>query len=382
MAILIHNDKAAINRNASNDPKDTIDSSDNQNYKGKLSNDLSERFDLISHQDGTIDNKIDTLFIGNSKAARDVKQMISLSAPSSCPILITGPSGSGKEVAAQAIHALSPRRDNPMISINCAAIARELIESELFGHSKGAFTGAHREHIGLFEQADGGTLFLDEIGDMPLHVQVKLLRTLEDGFIRRVGGREKKVDVRIIAATNKDIGHAIGRGAFREDLYYRLSILSIAMPSLNDRRDDIKALSEYFIEQMSDEKLSLDKAGWNVLIHHDWQGNVRELRNWVARACLFHSLEIIDSHRVQSLLNMGMVKRDDNIAYFDQPAAIIAAESITLDDEFDIRSHLMEEEIKFMKLALQQSNGVIAQSARALGMKRTTFVEKMKRYKL
>ncbi len=345
-------------------------------------NSLSDKFDLISHQDGTLQNKIDTLFIGRSLAAQKIKQMIALSAPSACPLLITGPTGSGKEVVARAIHALSPRRNKPMISINCGAIPAELIESQLFGHSKGAFTGAHKDHIGLIEQADSGTLFLDEIGDMPMHLQIRLLRTLEDGSIRAIGGQEKKIDVRIIAATNKDIGHAIGKGEFREDLYYRISVLTIYIPGLNERRDDIRALTEYFISQTSDEPITINQSGWNILVQHHWHGNVRELRNLVARTCLFHAQEVIDAQRVQSLLKMGMAPHDKKVAYFDQPETVIKAEPTILDDRFDIRSHLREEEIKFMKLALNQTNGIIAQSAHALGMKRTTFVEKMKRYNL
>ncbi len=372
MATMVQNDNLALS-------SDNL--SDHKIVQSKYDN-LPEKFDLISNQDGKLHNKLDTLFIGNSIAARNVKQMIELSAASSCPILITGPSGSGKEVAAQAIHALSPRRNEPMISINCGAIPQELIETELFGHSKGAFTGAHKNHIGLFEQADGGTLFLDEMGDMPLHLQVRLLRTLEDGMVRAIGGQEKKVDVRIIAATNRDIGHAIGKGEFREDLYYRLSVLSIAIPSLNERRDDIKDLSAYFIDQISEQPLTIHPAGWDALIHHNWQGNVRELRNLVARICLFHPSGVVGEARIKSLLKMGIASREQSLAYYNQPDIMDEAEPMLLEDDFDIRSHLREEEIKFMKLALKQANGVIAQSARALGMKRTTFVEKMKRYNL
>ncbi len=378
MALLVQNKFAKTNNKAINAQKNT-----------GLSDDiLQEKFDLISDQDQRLHNKIDTLFIGTSVAARTVKQMIARAAPSSSPILITGPTGSGKEVAAQAIHAVSPRRDKPIICLNCGALASELIESELFGHSKGAFTGAHKEHMGLFEQANGGTLFLDEIGDMPLNLQIRLLRTLEDGMIRAIGGREKKVDVRIIAATNKDIGHSIGQGAFREDLYYRLSVLSISIPRLNDRRDDVRALIEYFDERISNKQLMIDETGWRALINHDWAGNVRELRNFVARASLFQSSKRLDAPHILSLLNMGIIKQ--KIAYFEQPEIAVSPgnemphefDSIVLGDGFDMRSHLKKEEIKYMKLALQQANGVIAQSARALGMKRTTFVEKMKRYTL
>lgn len=372
MTILVQNDIIPHNNQ-------TLDLQKNTSQKQDA---LSEKFDLISNKDGTLENKIDRLFIGRSLAAQKIKQMIMLSAPSSCPILITGPSGSGKEVAAKAIHALSPRRNKPMISINCGAIPSDIIESQLFGHSKGAFTGAYKDHMGLFQQADGGTLFLDEIGDMPLHLQIRLLRTLEDGKIRAIGGQEKKIDVRVIAATHKNIGHAIGKGEFREDLYYRLSVLNIAIASLNERRDDLKALTEYFIDQMSNEPIIIDRSGWNILLQHDWHGNVRELRNLVARTCLFHAQETIDAQRIQSLLRMGMALQEKKIAYYNQAEIVTEADPVILDDDFDIRSHLRGEEIKFMKLALNQTNGVIAQSARALGMKRTTFVEKMKRYQL
>lgn len=348
---------------------------------------LIEKFDLSKDDDGQVSSKIDTVFIGNSDAAKNVKQMIILCAKSSCPILITGPSGSGKEVTAKAIHALSARSDKPLISINCGAIPTDLIESELFGHCKGAFTGAHKDYVGLFEQANGGTLFLDEIGEMPLCLQVRLLRVLEDSIIRAIGGKEKKLDVRIIAATNMQIGHAIGKNKFREDLFYRLSILSIDMPSLAQRRDDIADLVDHFMGQISNEPIMISDAAWNILLDHKWHGNVRELRNWVSRAALFDSANIIDAQRVRTLIAMGSPRyhMHQETAYYDQSNIVttpLQDSAEKLKNDFNLREHVMSEEQKYMRIALSQSNDVIAKAAKAIGLKRTTFVEKMKRYNM
>lgn len=348
---------------------------------------LPEKFDLIAQEDGSVSAIIDTLFIGCSDAAQNIKQIIPLAATSLCPLLITGPSGSGKEVAAKAIHAISPRRRKPLISINCGAIPHELIEAELFGHSKGSFTGAHKDHIGLFEQANGGTLFLDEIGEMPLNLQVRLLRVIEDGIIRSIGGQEKPTDVRIIAATNVEMGHSIGKGEFREDLYYRLSVLSLDIPTLSARRDDIKILAEHFIKNMAATgAIRLDAAAWDILKNHDWPGNVRELRNWVARAGLFDKDQIINGHRAQTLINMGLPRY--NAAQYPVSAPIYGQ---NLDDNiiipkdkepFDLRHHLLSQESQYMQKALHKANGNVAKAARNLCMKRTTFIEKMKRFSL
>lgn len=357
----------------------------------KLQNDIKhqklvEKLDLASDSDGSIGAKIHKIFIGNSPKAQNIKQMITLAASSDCPILITGSSGCGKEVTAKAVHAISSRRDKPLISINCGAIPNELIEAELFGHRKGSFTGAYQDHIGLFEQANGGTLFLDEIGDMPLNLQVRLLRILEDGLVRSIGGKtEKQVDVRIIAATNQEIALAIARGAFREDLYYRLSVLSIDIPTLKERSSDIHALTEHFVKQASnDKKVNISKAGWNMLCHHSWPGNIRELRNWVSRVLLFNDAgQIIDAERVKLLIDMGnpkQIKSDiinqDNITNKTN----IYYRKTQTESGFNLREYLNNEEKRYMRIALRNSNGVVQNAAIAVGMKRTTFVEKMKRY--
>lgn len=361
----------------------------------KKSHDLIDKFDLLQRSDGEFSSKIDSLFIGRGPKAQQVKQMIELVSHSTHPILITGPSGCGKEVCAKTIHAISPRKNGPLISLNCGAIPQELIEAELFGHSKGAFTNAHQDRKGLFEQADGGTLFLDEIGEMPIGLQVRLLRILEDGMVRSVGGvSEKQVDVRIIAATNQNIGHMIGSSAFREDLYYRLSILSIAMPALCERREDIKELAEYFAHQIPGNlALQLEPLAWQTLRRHNWPGNVRELRNWVSRASLFAQQRPIDAIKADTLISMGCPSKNRSsgqsakidgmiglaVHGAQKPEQIIGRDNQPL---FNLKEYLDNEEQKYMRSALKKSAGVVQHAAQSLGMKRTTFVEKMKRHKI
>lgn len=226
--------------------------------------------------------------IGNSAPMLHIKQMIEKVAPTDARVLITGPSGSGKELVAQAIHAGSNRANLPLIEVNCAAIPAELIESELFGHEKGAFTSAVKQRIGKFEQAHQSTLFLDEIGDMSLSAQAKVLRALQEHKITRVGGeKEIKVDVRVIAATNKDLKKEIENGNFREDLYHRLSVILLQVPPLNDRRDDIPLLVEKFLKDIADEygnsPKQINADAMNYLQSLNWTGNIRELRNVVER---------------------------------------------------------------------------------------------------
>jgi two-component system, NtrC family, nitrogen regulation response regulator NtrX len=226
--------------------------------------------------------------IGESEAIVHIKETIERVAPTDARVLVTGPNGTGKELVARWIHELSPRVDHPIVEVNCAAIPSELIESELFGHEKGAFTSAVKQRIGKFEQADRGTLFLDEIGDMSLSAQAKVLRALQENKITRVGGeKEIGVDVRVVAATNKDLRQEIEKGRFREDLYHRLAVILIHVPSLNDRREDIPMLAEHFISQICNDygagvKKITDEA-LDALKKVNWTGNIRELRNVVER---------------------------------------------------------------------------------------------------
>ncbi len=238
-----------------------------------------------------------TEIVGNSKGILAIKEMISKVAPSDARVLITGANGSGKELVARQLHEKSERNKSPFIEVNCAAIPSELIESELFGHEKGAFTSAHKLRQGKFEQADKGTLFLDEIGDMSLSAQAKVLRALQENKISRVGSdKEIKVDVRILAATNKDLKSEISKGNFREDLFHRLNVIPIKVPSLNERRDDIPVLVNYFLELIcNDQGLPLKTIKNDALLllqEINWTGNIRELRNIIERLIILSGNEI------------------------------------------------------------------------------------------
>ncbi|NQV52396.1 MAG: sigma-54-dependent Fis family transcriptional regulator [Flavobacteriales bacterium] len=238
--------------------------------------------------------------IGSSSAINDVKDMIDKVAATEARVLITGPNGVGKELVASQVHKKSKRSKAPFIEVNCAAIPSELIESELFGHEKGAFTSAIKQRIGKFEQATDGTLFLDEIGDMSLSAQAKVLRALQENTITRVGGeKEIKVSPRVIAATNKNLKEEIASGNFREDLYHRLSVIIIEVPSLNDRRDDIPMLIQHFMEQIAVENgttlTPIDEKAVKALSHIDWTGNIRQLRNTVERLMIMADSSITES---------------------------------------------------------------------------------------
>lgn len=235
--------------------------------------------------------------IGESDAINQIKKMIEKVAPTDARVLITGPNGTGKELVAHQLHEKSGRSNAPIIEVNCAAIPSELIESELFGHVKGAFTSAVKDRAGKFEAADGGTLFLDEIGDMSLSAQAKVLRALQENLIQRVGAdKDIKVNVRVIAATNKDLKKEIEEGRFREDLYHRLAVILINVPALNDRRIDVPELIEYFASKIAVDQGSVakhfSKSAIKLLQEHDWTGNIRELRNVVERLIILGGNEI------------------------------------------------------------------------------------------
>ncbi len=235
--------------------------------------------------------------IGESSEIKQIKDMIEKVAPTEARVLITGPNGTGKELVAHWLHQKSERSSGPMIEVNCAAIPSELIESELFGHVKGAFTSAHKDRAGKFEAANGGTLFLDEVGDMSLSAQAKVLRALQENKVQRVGSdRDIKVDVRVITATNKDLKKEIEEGRFREDLYHRLAVILIKVPSLNERRDDIPLLVEYFAVKIAESHGTSQKKfsskAFKLLQEYEWTGNIRELRNVVERLIILGGKEI------------------------------------------------------------------------------------------
>lgn len=235
--------------------------------------------------------------VGESEAIMHIKELIEKVAPTEARVLITGPNGTGKELVAHWLHQKSTRSKGPMIEVNCAAIPSELIESELFGHVKGAFTSANKDRAGKFEAANGGTLFLDEVGDMSLSAQAKVLRALQENKVQRVGSdKDIKVDVRVIAATNKDLSEEIKKGDFREDLYHRLAVILIKVPGLNERRDDIPILVDYFSEKIAQEhgtvKKEFSPKALQLLQEYDWTGNIRELRNVVERLIILGENEV------------------------------------------------------------------------------------------
>ncbi len=238
--------------------------------------------------------------VGNSAPINQIKEMIEKVAPTDARVLITGPNGTGKELVAHQLHDKSARSEFPLIEVNCAAIPSELIESELFGHVKGAFTSAVKDRAGKFEAANSGTIFLDEIGDMSLAAQAKVLRALQESLVQRVGAdKDIKVDVRVVAATNKDLKKEIEEGRFREDLYHRLAVILIKVPALNDRRDDIPLLIEYFSNKIAQEQGSVSKSfskdAIKLLQEYDWTGNIRELRNVVERLIILGGTEISET---------------------------------------------------------------------------------------
>ncbi|WP_293880905.1 sigma-54-dependent Fis family transcriptional regulator [Sphingomonas sp.] len=321
----------------------------------------------------------DDLLLGTSPPMQAVRALVARVAPRDVSVLITGPSGSGKERAAQAIHMSSDRRDGPFVAINCGAIPRDLLESELFGHEKGSFTGAHATRIGRFEEASGGTLFLDEIGDMPHDMQVKLLRVLEERVVERVGGRTKiAVDVRILSATHRNLETAIDDGIFREDLYYRLAVFPIALPALAERTGDLPLLIDHFLKIGGDRRGAVKFTGSGIarLSAHRWPGNLRELRNLVERAAILHPAETIGGVEVDRLLSRAAPVLQPTC---DAPTPRLPPPTLS-EGTIDLREILAELEGRYIREAIERSSGVIAEAARSLGLNRTTLIEKMRRY--
>ncbi len=310
-------------------------------------------------------------FVGKSERMLGVFEMIKKIADYKSTVLISGDSGTGKELVARGIHSNSSRAGNPFIAVNCGAIPENLLESELFGHVKGAFTDATRNKVGLFEEADKGTIFLDEIGELPLILQVKLLRVLQDEEIRRVGDTKAiKIDVRVIAATTKDLEKEVREGKFRDDLYYRLNVLPVSLPTLRERKEDIPLLVEHFIQRFN-ERLGMSVAGisqdaLDVLVNFGWRGNVRQLENTIERSMIF----------VQG----------DEIELSDLPGDIRDASEegrLFLDgSELSIKrsSRLLEREL--IKKALQKTNGNRTQAAKLLEISHRALLYKIKEYEV
>jgi DNA-binding NtrC family response regulator len=314
--------------------------------------------------------------VGNSPQLLQIFQQIrEVAKHETATVLITGDSGTGKELVAQAIHNLSPRSQQPFIEINCGSLPFNLLETELFGHERGAFTDAKNRKIGLFEEADGGSIFLDEIGEMDIGLQVKLLRVLEDRKIRRLGGsRNIDINVRIIAATNADLKGALERREFREDLYYRLNVFPIHIPALRERREDIPILLEYFLQRFSKEFnksiRGFSRDALDLMMRYHWPGNVRELRNVVERICIMHSVEkILPAHLPREI--WGEAPQSE--VPFDYE---IPPEGIVLDDVVG------QVEKELVGKAFKITGGNVAKTARILNVPRGTLRYKLEKYHL
>jgi two-component system nitrogen regulation response regulator NtrX len=310
--------------------------------------------------------------VGNSYSIRQVLERVERVAPTEARVLITGENGTGKELVARAIHRLSARAERPFVEVNCAAIPSELIESALFGHIKGSFTGAVADRAGKFEQADGGTLFLDEVGDMSLDAQAKALRALEEGVITRVGGSKAiTVDVRVIAATNKDLARAIEAGQFREDLFYRLNVVPIHVPPLRERREDVPMLVQHFADIMAKREggphRTFDAVAVQRLVDLPWPGNVRELRNTVERLTILASGERVRAEDVD-LLAAGRTQ-----------AQGVTSEILTAETFADFKDRA---ERAYIAQRLRENDWNVAETARRIDMPRSNLYKKIEKYGL
>jgi two-component system nitrogen regulation response regulator NtrX len=311
--------------------------------------------------------------VGRSAAIKQLIERIERVGPTGARVLITGENGTGKELVARAIHKLSPRRDGPFVEVNCAAIPSELIESELFGHLKGSFTGAIADRAGKFEQASGGMLFLDEIGDMSLSAQAKVLRVLEDGVVTRLGGAKTvSVDVRVIAATNKRLEEEIAAGRFREDLYYRLNVLPLAVPPLRERREDIPLLVEHFARLLSAREgmapRTIGDEAAARLAEREWPGNVRELRNTVERLLILSTGPRVSAADVDRLLGPRAGGGEPGIG------ALAACRTFEEFKEMAERAFLLSK--------LREHDWNVSETARLLDMPRSNLYKKIERYQL
>ena len=314
--------------------------------------------------------------VGSSKAIKQVIERVEKVAPTAARVLITGENGTGKELVARALHTLSPRAKGPFVEVNCAAIPGELIESELFGHVKGSFTGAFADRAGKFELADGGTLFLDEIGDMSLAAQAKVLRALEDGVISRVGSEKTlPVDVRVIAATNKTLTAEIAAGRFREDLLYRLNVVPIDVPPLRARRSDIPQLIEHFVQQLARhtglEPKPLERDAITRLTAYDWPGNVRELRNTVERLLILAAGDRITAADVERLAGADLPGGGSGL---DGGAGWMRAATFEEFKQAAERAYLLAK--------LKENDWNVSETARTLAMPRSNLYKKIERYQL
>jgi len=331
---------------------------------------------------------LEGILIGRSPGMRRLRRLIEHVADTDASVLLQGETGTGKEVAAVALHHASSRRDKPFVAVNCGAIPPELLESELFGHEKGAFTGAITSRVGRFELAQGGTLFLDEIGDMPLAMQVKLLRVLQERTFERVGSNTSiEVDVRLITATHRDLESAIDEGRFREDLFYRLNVFPLELPPLRERREDIPLLSDHFIRRLKRDGRSggqLSAGVLRALQEYNWPGNVRELANLIERMLILvpDGLVEVGDLPTKFLERIGIPGARLDEFVDETPQASASGPPSLPETNFNLRDHLAQLEVSFIRQALEEAGGVVARAAQRLGMRRTTLVEKLRKYEI
>ena len=335
--------------------------------------------------------------LGTSKAQLKVRELIAQVAQHDTLVLIQGESGSGKEVVARSIHEASPRADRPFIPVNCGAIPADLLESELFGHEKGAFTGAIASRKGRFEMAEGGTLFLDEIGDMSLPMQVKLLRVLQERCFERVGSNQTiRCNVRILAATHRNLEAMIHEGTFRHDLYFRLNVFPVEVPPLREHLDDMPQLIRHFLAGFEARGMNpprLSRGAMEALTDYPWPGNVRELENLLERLSITHPGKLVGASDLpaqftENLAEDLLLGDTEPFDYTDSPQEAIpvnavpfnASQGIVLPESgFDLKSHLLELERTYIAEALRRADGTVTHAAKLLGLQRTTLAEKMKK---
>tara|TARA_A100001011_G_scaffold336396_1_gene365899 strand:- start:1450 stop:2550 length:1101 start_codon:yes stop_codon:yes gene_type:complete len=351
-----------------------------------------------------IPKSINNLISGISAPTNELKRLMSVVAPTGSSALILGPTGSGKELVAKGIHLASGRK-GPLISVNCAAIPTELLESELFGHEKGSFTGADKARTGRFEQSSGGTLFLDEIGDMPLSLQSKLLRALENRTIQRVGGdKEIKIDLRLICATHQNIEKNVEDGKFRADLFFRINVFPIIVPNLAERIVDLPVIVKFMLSDLKNQGENIpefDQSAFQELGRYNWPGNIRELRNVIERASvLFPNQQITGKHVQENLLRLKVpdpqIEKDamweatsslsfennDHIEIDTKPPLPHPShynDWFLYFDTIDLRRHLIDVEEVLIKAAIDKNSGHITKASESLKLNRTTLIEKMKK---
>ena len=353
---------------------------------------------------------LDDMINGESSETKSMKNLIAMVSQTDSTALILGETGTGKDIVAQAIHKCSKKKGS-FVTVNCAAIPSELLESELFGHEKGSFTGADKLRKGRFEQSSGGSLFLDEIGDMPLPLQAKLLRAIESKSIQRVGGAEDiKINLRLICATHRDLEKKVESGEFRADLFFRINVLPINVPSLAERRTDIPSLLKSLIETLNIEKSAQPKFTNDAitsLTKHNWPGNIRELKNVIERACIiFPGKEVTSTNVFENLLRLKVPTiAEEQDALWEMTSDLDEINNIEFDelnqspedflphpknyknwftfyDEIDLRRHLQDVEIVLIEQALEKTDNKIALAADKLKLRRTTLIEKMRKYSL